>query len=187
METRSLRCIIFFRLGAACPSNYNPADYFVQMLAVVPGRELACRHAIKTTCDTFWSSEYGRKIVTEAETVHGEFESFLKYHSKDAGRSPYKASWCEQFHAVLWRSWLSVIKEPLLIKVRLLQTIVRFPPKHLWHNINSTSFHEKIDIERNELEFSVADDLAIDRCHLLWPANRSRRRDEYQRRSVHFP
>lgn len=156
------------------------------MLAVVPGRELACRHAIKTTCDTFRSSEYGRKIVTEAETVHGEFESSLKYYSK--GQSPYKASWCEQFRAVLWRSWLSVIKEPLLIKVRLLQTIVRFPPKHLWHNIyNINKFHEDVDIERNEFEFSVADDLAIDRCHLLRPANRSGRRDEYQRRSVYFP
>ncbi|XP_070153101.1 protein white-like [Polyergus mexicanus] len=124
MGTAVQACSFFKTLGAACPSNYNPADYFVQMLAVVPGRELACRHAIKTTCDTFRSSEYGKKIVTEAETVHGEFESFLKYHSKDAGRSPYKASWCEQFYAVLWRSWLSVIKEPLLIKVRLLQTIM---------------------------------------------------------------
>lgn len=128
MKPHPLRCIISPRLGAACPNNYNPADYFVQILAVVPGRELACRHAIQTTCDTFRNSEYGRKIVTEAETVHGEFESSLKYYAKDSGRSPYKASWCEQFRAVLWRSWLSVIKEPILIKVRLLQTVVRFPP-----------------------------------------------------------
>ncbi|CAL1681361.1 unnamed protein product [Lasius platythorax] len=128
MGTAAQACSFFKTLGAACPSNYNPADYFVQMLAVVPGRELACRHAIKTTCDTFRSSEYGRQIVTEAETVHGEFESSLKYRSKNPNRSPYKASWCEQFRAVLWRSWLSVIKEPILIKVRLLQTVVRFPP-----------------------------------------------------------
>ncbi|KAM0733916.1 Protein white [Formica fusca] len=141
MGTAVQACSFFKTLGAACPSNYNPADYFVQMLAVVPGRELACRHAIKTTCDTFQSSEYGRKIVTEAETVHGEFESFLKYHSKDAGRSPYKASWCEQFHAVLWRSWLSVIKEPLLIKVRLLQTIM------ISLLIGATYFGQRIDLD----------------------------------------
>lgn len=41
------------------------------------------------------------------------------------GGSRYKASWVAQFRAVLWRSWLSVIKEPMLIKVRLLQTVVR--------------------------------------------------------------
>lgn len=43
-----------------------------------------------------------------------------------AKKSPYKASWWAQFRAVMWRSWLSMKKEPLLIKVRLLQTIVRF-------------------------------------------------------------
>ena len=40
------------------------------------------------------------------------------------GSSPYKASWWEQFLALLWRSWLSVIKEPLVVKVRLIQTVM---------------------------------------------------------------
>ncbi|KMQ93279.1 protein white [Lasius niger] len=141
MGTAAQACSFFKTLGAACPSNYNPADYFVQMLAVVPGRELACRHAIKTTCDTFRSSEYGRQIVTEAETVHGEFESSLKYRSKNPNRSPYKASWCEQFRAVLWRSWLSVIKEPILIKVRLLQTVM------ISLLIGVTYFGQRIDLD----------------------------------------
>jgi len=117
------------RLGAACPTNYNPADHFIQVLAVIPGRELTCKHAINTTCDIFQKSEYGMRIILEAETIRGEFEDSLKRlkNSKNSCRSPYKASWCEQFRAVLWRSWLSMIKEPILIKVRLLQTIVRFP------------------------------------------------------------
>ena len=42
--------------------------------------------------------------------------------------SPYKASWWAQFRAVLWRSSLSVFKEPQLIKVRMLQTVVRIRP-----------------------------------------------------------
>ena len=40
-------------------------------------------------------------------------------------RSPYKASWGAQFSALMWRSFLSVIKEPLIVKVRIAQTIVR--------------------------------------------------------------
>lgn len=112
------------RLGAACPSNYNPADYFVQMLAIVPGQELSCRHEINTVCDAFRKSEHGIKIALEAEAVNGEFEDSLRDRKYLNKRSQYKASWCEQFRAVLWRSWLSVIKEPILIKVRLLQTIV---------------------------------------------------------------
>jgi len=39
-------------------------------------------------------------------------------------RSPYRASWWEQYRAVQWRSFLSVIKEPMLIQVRLFQTVV---------------------------------------------------------------
>lgn len=42
-----------------------------------------------------------------------------------AKRSPYKASWIAQFKAVMWRSWLSMKKEPVLTRVRILQTIVR--------------------------------------------------------------
>lgn len=132
----------FRRFGAACPNNYNPADYFIQILAVVPGRELACKHAIKMTCDTFQKSEYGTKIASETEVIHSKFEDSLrKMEYLDFNKSPYKASWCEQFRAVLWRSWLSVIKEPILIKVRFLQTVVRFtnlspPPSQLSLRIN---------------------------------------------------
>jgi hypothetical protein len=27
---------LFFRIGYPCPINYNPADYFVQILAFIP-------------------------------------------------------------------------------------------------------------------------------------------------------
>ena len=112
-------------MGADCPSNYNPADYFIQMLAVVPGREASCRHSINTVCDTFQQSDLGTKIALEAEAIQGEYEELIDWKMGSSRiSSPYKASWCEQFRAVLWRSWLSVIKEPILIKVRLLQTVV---------------------------------------------------------------
>ncbi|XP_026668551.1 ABC transporter G family member 3-like [Ceratina calcarata] len=124
MGTTSQACSFFETLGAACPSNYNPADYFVQMLAVVPGQEMSCRHAINTVCDAFQKSELGIKIALEAEAINSECEDSLKDSKSYGKRSPYKASWCEQFRAVLWRCWLSVIKEPILIKVRLLQTIM---------------------------------------------------------------
>ncbi|TMW43736.1 hypothetical protein DOY81_011184 [Sarcophaga bullata] len=36
----------------------------------------------------------------------------------------YKASWPTQFRAIMWRSWISTVKEPLLVKVRLIQTVM---------------------------------------------------------------
>lgn len=58
-------------------------------------------------------------------------QKFQKIAAKSDGLSMddengfiYKATWFTQFRAILWRSWLSVLKEPLLVKVRLIQTTV---------------------------------------------------------------
>ena len=120
-------CRFFSQLGAGCPSNYNPADFFIQLLAVVPTREESCRQTIGMVCDAFLRSEYGLKVQHDADAgndllakpAHSwEEELYL------VDTSPYKASWWAQFRAVLWRSSLSVFKEPQLIKVRMLQTIM---------------------------------------------------------------
>ena len=42
----------------------------------------------------------------------------------EAQHSFYKASWWAQMRAVMWRSWISITKEPILMKVRLVQTLV---------------------------------------------------------------
>lgn len=57
------------RLGAVCPSNYNPADFFIQMLAVVPTREETSRQTIDMVCDAFQTSEAGRRIIAESGEV----------------------------------------------------------------------------------------------------------------------
>lgn len=38
--------------------------------------------------------------------------------------SPYRVPWTVQCKALLWRSWLTMIREPIIIKVRVLETIV---------------------------------------------------------------
>lgn len=126
------QAIDFFRiLGASCPSHYNPADFFIQLLAIVPNSEESCRNMITLVCDTFASSEIGTKLAVEAETnVSSSKPDFLRGWSNESSNSypralsPYKASWYAQFKAVFWRSWISVWKEPVLIKVRMLQTLM---------------------------------------------------------------
>nr|QEO19116.1 white [Limnogonus franciscanus] len=118
----------FAQMGAACPSTYNPADFFIQLLAVVPTREETCRNTIDMVCDSFQHSEIGVNLAAQAHISYqekgllgwGEPWGTKSLHVK----SPYKASWWAQFRAVLWRSWLSVKKEPVLIKVRVLQTLM---------------------------------------------------------------
>lgn len=115
-------------MGASCPLNYNPADYYVQLLAVVPTQEDSCRQTIEMICDSFKTSDVGQKTTleaAEAATNKGLFQSDMYSNGMSIrSSSPYKASWIRQFTTVFWRSWISVIKEPMLIRVRLLQTIV---------------------------------------------------------------
>lgn len=59
---------------------------------------------------------------SESKTSSGSRCDYLKL--LEAQHSLYKASWWAQLRAVLWRSWISITKEPLLMKVRLLQTLI---------------------------------------------------------------
>ena len=40
------------RVGYACPTNFNPADFFIQTMAIVPGMEDQCRQRVDkiSTC-----------------------------------------------------------------------------------------------------------------------------------------
>lgn len=109
----------FAYLGAQCPTNYNPADYYVQVLAVMPGKEQESKERIAKICDNFAVGRVSREME----------QTFQKMAVKANGvpldedsNHPYNATWFTQLRAVLWRSWLTVLKEPLLVKVRLIQT-----------------------------------------------------------------
>ena len=52
--------------GFPCPSQYNPADHWVETLAVVPGQEEHCRNRLVKIIDQFERSEEGREIKETA-------------------------------------------------------------------------------------------------------------------------
>lgn len=52
-----------------CPVNYNPADYFVQVLAIAPNKEQECRATIKLVCDSFASSSMNAEIIKTATNL----------------------------------------------------------------------------------------------------------------------
>ncbi|XP_071526746.1 protein white isoform X2 [Panulirus ornatus] len=115
----------FNRIGLPCPPNYNPADFFISTLAVQPGKEESCKKAITMICDEFIKSEEGINIerAVRENSKEVEPEGYDSQSDVEVRKSPYKASWCTQFRNVLWRSWLEVIREPMLIKVRFIQVM----------------------------------------------------------------
>lgn len=50
--------------------NYNPADFYIQILAVVPHKEQSCRETIAAICDSFEQSSTGIKLMTDIGIRH---------------------------------------------------------------------------------------------------------------------
>ena len=56
-------CLAFFaQNGYTCPPNYNPSDFYIQTLAIQPGREEECKVRVSEVCDKFDKSPTGIDI-----------------------------------------------------------------------------------------------------------------------------
>lgn len=113
----------FTQMNAPCPTNYNPADFYVQLLAIVPGKEDESRDTIRKICDSFAVSPTYTEIMKKISALNSSPGEPLRSVNGN-GSKGYRASAWTQFRAILWRSWLTVLKEPLLVKVRIIQTVV---------------------------------------------------------------
>ena len=91
----------------------------------MPGQEEASHAKLKEICDDFEISEKGLELTkTSSEaTKTSSSDSFMA----TTRSSPYKASWGEQFTALLWRSWLSIVKDPMILRIRIGTSIVGIP------------------------------------------------------------
>ena len=92
-----------------------------QTLAVVPGKETEGRENIEKICRAFQQTPAGQEITSLAHGKERDSSSSSSSSSSSLSSSPYKTSWRTQFRALLWRSWLTVIREPLITKVRISQ------------------------------------------------------------------
>lgn len=115
----------FNQMNAPCPTNYNPADFYVQLLAIVPGKESESRETIRQICDAYSVCDVGKDMIAfiNSNKINENMEVYLEpINGIDV--QGYTATWSTQFRAILWRSWITVLKEPMLVKVRLMQTVV---------------------------------------------------------------
>lgn len=122
-------CLRFFSAyGMPCPANYNPADFYIFSLATVPGKENESRQKISYLCDAFDSSEAGnhvKAIVQNQSTIKNS--DLINEDPKMGKRAPYKANWFQQFSAVMWRSFLTVIRDPQILVVKASSSVVSQP------------------------------------------------------------
>lgn len=64
----------FESVGYQCPATYNPADFYVQTLAIIPGLEDTSRTTIRAICDRFAVTSTAKQIdlLIQFETSLGQ-------------------------------------------------------------------------------------------------------------------
>lgn len=130
----------FARLNYPCPANFNPADFFIFSLATVPGKEDESRARNRFICDAFDRSPAAqeiRDVLPKEKNLNISENQDILDKLKNEKRSPYKASWLQQFLAVFWRSLISFLRDPQIIIVKAASSVVS--SKHLTFKSNSNS------------------------------------------------
>ena len=64
--------MIFFYLysqGLYCPKNYNPADFFIQKLAIVPTKKQECIERVNAICNKFVSSPFYYALESDLKAI----------------------------------------------------------------------------------------------------------------------
>ncbi|XP_060607955.1 protein white-like [Ruditapes philippinarum] len=115
----------FKEAGYPCPVNYNPADFYIMTMAVVPGNETECKTKIEAICDKFDDTPNAKSVLAENKRVaENPKRTGIIYEEAFSSTSRYEASWLRQFAAVFERSWKTTVREPMVARVRFVQTIL---------------------------------------------------------------
>lgn len=122
----SSEAVEFFKsLSHVCPTNFNPADFYVLTLAIVPEKEVECKKKVSAICDAFMGTPHANEIKDHIKelTTQAKEDPYL-IEEAFSGESRYEAGLGRQFITVLWRTWISLIRNVFLFRVRMFQTIV---------------------------------------------------------------
>ncbi|KAJ9597850.1 hypothetical protein L9F63_011292, partial [Diploptera punctata] len=108
--------------GYECPKTFNPADFFVQTLAMTPGAEEASRQAVKKLCDEFAVSDAAREVDL---LVQFELHMGSSYeHTCDITIQHFKSPfWFTKLQLLIHRSVLQVLRDPSVQALRILQKV----------------------------------------------------------------
>lgn len=114
--------VFFSRMERPCPPNYNPGDHFIYSLAIRGGIEEECRQFISHVCDSFRDGE-GVDVRNHIEDAmkppkHGDALATVRLP-----KSPYRASWFNQFAAMTRRATLEQVRDPVLLIVKFSQAL----------------------------------------------------------------
>ncbi|XP_052247817.1 protein white-like [Dreissena polymorpha] len=94
-------------------------------MAVRPGKETECKAQIEQICDKFDESQICKEILQSIKSLaENPKEEGIIIEEAISGTSRYEASFFQQFRAVFARSWKTTYRDPNILRVNVLQTII---------------------------------------------------------------
>lgn len=109
--------------GYKCPVNYNPAEYLISVLSTETGTgERTSQKVAGRMCDLFAVSEASQQVDLLVNLELHMYETGT-YEVQDELRGFRPPLWIKTFYWLTWRSALTVIRDPTIQMLRILQKI----------------------------------------------------------------
>nr|QNH67903.1 ATP-binding cassette transporter subfamily G-like protein 4 [Brachionus rotundiformis] len=112
----------FASQGFSLPINYNPADYYIKTLAIMPSEKQESKERVKRICDGYNSSKFCQEVMENVKKINGE-QNLKSASFQSKMNSAYKTSWFNQLKWLIWRSFLSTSRNPMETRILAIQTL----------------------------------------------------------------
>nr|UOU03353.1 ATP-binding cassette subfamily G-like 2 [Brachionus rubens] len=112
------------------PRNFNPADFYIRKLAVIPSDREKCLKSVNKICDGFLSSSFKTQIDLSIKYVNHEkysIESKTMLENEIVKRRKNnfnKTNFFTQLGWLLWRNSIGIMRDPFLFKIQIIQTLI---------------------------------------------------------------
>ncbi|CAF0832136.1 unnamed protein product [Didymodactylos carnosus] len=112
----------FGRLGFTPPEKFNPTDFYIQTLAILPYDRETCLKRVEFICDEYEYSPMYSQQVAEAQQFHviqDDQATFGLFRRS----SKYKTGFFTQLRWLLWRSFKNISKNPFEARLQLILSV----------------------------------------------------------------
>ena len=111
-------------LKQGCPKNFNPADHYLNVLSVDPNRFEESKALVAEACRNFSDSENYFKMNKEIDEVLNSKISNNDENDRDKTTHFERASLLKQLRWLTWRSFIINYRDPLIVSIKVIQTVV---------------------------------------------------------------
>nr|UOU03358.1 ATP-binding cassette subfamily G-like 7 [Brachionus rubens] len=116
----------FFKsISYECPLKYNPADYYIEILAV-KRNNISNVDNLQAICDAYEKSSFHKETMESLKQIDEQYRKldnpYMTRTSYPVKR--YESTYFTQFVWLFWRQLLSTLREPLATRILIVQSIV---------------------------------------------------------------